>query len=137
VERQRALLQLNRSGVYYRPVPDSETSLVFMWLIDVQFLETPYYGARQMIRHLKRVGNDFGCEYVRRLMPTMGLRALYQKPRTTIPHPAHREYSYLLRDLLIDRRNQVRCSDITCIPMRKGFFYLAAIMDWSTRKVLS
>ncbi len=70
-------------------------------------------------------------------MPTMGLRALYQKPRTTIPHPTHREYPYLLRDLLIDRRNQVWCSDITYIPMRKGFCYLAAIMDWSTRKVLS
>jgi len=131
------LLQLNRSGVYYRPVPESDANLSLMRLIDAQFLETPCYGSRQMTRHLRRLGHDVGRKRVRRLMATMGLRAIYQRPRTTIPHPAHRTYPYLLRDLVIDRPNQVWCSDITYIPMRKGFLYLVAIMDWLTRKVLS
>ncbi|WP_157870992.1 IS3 family transposase [Gluconacetobacter diazotrophicus] len=137
VVRQCALLQLNRSSVYYRPVPESEGNLELMRLIDAQFLETPYYGSRQMTRHLRRLGHDVGRKRVRRLMATMGLRAIYQKPHTTIPHPGHRKYPYLLRDLVIDRPNQVWCSDITYIPMRKGFLYLVAIMDWSTRKVLA
>ncbi|NVN03882.1 MULTISPECIES: IS3 family transposase [Asaia] len=137
VVRQCTLLQLNRSGVYYRPVPESDANLSLMRLIDAQFLETPYYGSRQMTRHLRRLGHDVGRKRARRLMATMGLRAIYQKPRTTVPHPAHRKYPYLLRDLVIDRPNQVWCSDITYIPMRKGFLYLVAMMDWATRKVLS
>ena len=137
VVRQCTLLQLNRSGVYYRPMPESDANLALMRLIDAQFLETPYYGSRQMTRHLKRLGHDVGRKRVRRLMATMGLRAIYQKPRTAIPHPAHRKYPYLLRDLMIDCPNQVWCPDITYIPMRKGFLYLVAIMDWATRKVLS
>ncbi|MFC0512544.1 IS3 family transposase, partial [Asaia spathodeae] len=137
VVRQCTLLQLNRSGVYYRPVPESDANLALMRLIDAQFLETPYYGSRQMTWHLRRLGHEVGRKRVRRLMATMGLRAICQKPRTTVPHPAHRKYPYLLRDLVIDRPNQVWCSDITYIPMRKGFLYLVAIMDWSTRKVLS
>ncbi|MBB2199118.1 IS3 family transposase [Gluconacetobacter sp. 1c LMG 22058] len=137
VVRQCTLLQLNRSGVYYRPVPESEANLELMRLIDAQFLETPYYGSRQMTRHLRRLGHDVGRKRARRLMARMGLRAIYQKPRTTVPHPAHRKYPYLLRDLVIDRPNQVWCSDITYIPMRKGFLYLVAVMDWHTRKVLS
>ncbi len=135
--RQCTLLQLNRSGVYYRPVPESDANLALMRLIDAQFLETPYYGSRQMSRNLRRLGHDVGRKRVRRLMATMGLRAIYQKPRTTVPHPAHRKYPYLLRDLVIDRPNQVWCSDVTYIPMRKGFLYLVAVMDWHTRKVLS
>ena len=90
-----------------------------------------------MTRHLKRLGYDVGRKRVRRLMATMGLRAIYQKPHTTMQHPAHRKYPYLLRDLVIDCPNQVWCSDITYIPMRKGVLYLVAIMDWATRKVLS
>jgi len=118
-------------------VPESEANLELMRLIDVQFLETPYYGSRQMTRHLHRLGHDVGRKRARRLMARMGLRAIYQKPRTTVPHPAHRKYPYLLRDLVIDRPNQVWCSDITYIPMREGFLYLVAVMDWHTRKVLS
>ena len=83
VVRQCALLQLNRSSVYYRPVPESEGNLELMRLIDAQFLETPYYGSRQMTRHLRRLGHDVGRKRVRRLMATMGLRAIYQKPHTT------------------------------------------------------
>ncbi len=90
-----------------------------------------------MTWHFRRLGHDVGRKRVRWLMATMGLRAIYQKPRTTVPHPAHRKYLYLLRDLVIDHPNQVWCSDITYIPMRKGFLYFVAIMDWSARKVLS
>lgn len=113
VVRQCTLLQLNRSGVYYRPMPESDANLALMRLIDVQFLEMPYYGLRQMTRHLKRVGHDVGRKRVRQLMATMGPRAIYQKPRTAIPHPAHWKYPYLLRDLVIDRPNHVWCSYIT------------------------
>jgi putative transposase len=137
IVRQCLLLHLNRSGVYYRPVPQSEANLALMRLIDAQFLETPYYGSRQMTWYLRRLGYEVGRKRVRRLMAIMGLRAVYQKPRTSVPHPEHRKYPYLLRDLVIELPNQVWCSDITYIPMKRGFLYLVAIMDWFTRKVLS
>ena len=108
-----------------------------MRLIDAQFLETPWYGSRQMARHLRREGYAVGRKRVRRLMARMGLAPIYQRPRTTVPHPEHRIYPYLLRDLVIDRPNQVWCADITYIPMRRGFLYLVAVMDWATRKVLA
>ena len=90
-----------------------------------------------MARHLRREGYTVGRKRVRRLMAKMGLAPIYQRPRTTMPHPEHRIYPYLLRDLVIDRPNQVWCADITYIPMRRGFLYLVAIMDWATRKVLA
>ncbi len=90
-----------------------------------------------MARHLCRNGHEVGRKRVRCLMAKIGLVPIYQKPRTTIPHPEHRKYKYLLKDLVIDRPNQVWCADITYIPMRKGFLYLVAVMDWATRKVLS
>lgn len=108
-----------------------------MRLLDAQFLETPWYGSRQMARCLRRQGYMVGRKRVRRLMAKMGLSPIYQVPRTTIPHPEHRTYKSLLRDLVIDRPNQVWCADITYIPMRRGFLYLVAVMDWATRKVLS
>ncbi len=89
-----------------------------MRLIDAQFLETSYYGLRQMTWHLRRLEHEVGRKRVRRLMAIMGLRAIYQKPRTTVPHPEHRKYPYLLRDLVINRSNQDWCSDITYIPNR-------------------
>lgn len=137
IVRQCELLALNRSGVYYRPAPESPFNLALMRLIDEQFLETPYYGARQMARHLRRLGQVVGRKRVGRLMAKMGLSPIYQKPKTSEPHPQHRTYRYLLKGLVIDRPNQVWCSDITYIPMRKGFLYLTAIMDWATRKVLA
>lgn len=137
IVRQCTLLRLNRSGVYYQPAPENAFNLMLMRLIDGQFMETPYYGARQMARHLRRLGHEVGRKRIGRLMARMGLVAIYQKPRTTVPHPEHRTYPYLLRDLTIDRPNQVWCSDITYIPMRRGFLYLTAIMDWATRKVLA
>jgi len=108
-----------------------------MRLIDEQFLSTPYYGSRQMARHLTREGYCVSRKRVRRLMRKMGIHAVYQKPRTSIPHPEHKIYPYLLRELTIDRPNQVWCTDITYIPMQKGFLYLVAVMDWYSRKVLS
>jgi putative transposase len=137
VARQCELVSISRSGFYYQPAGETPLNLALMRLIDVQFLETPWYGSRQMARHLRREGYTVGRKRMRRLMARMGLEPIYQRPRTTIPHPGHRIYPYLLRDMVIDRPNQVWCADITYIPMRRGFHYLVAIMDWSTRKVLS
>ncbi len=137
VTRQCELVSISRSGFYYQPAGGTLLNLALMRLIDEQFLETPWYGSRQMMRHLRREGYMVGRKRVRRLMARMGLEPIYQRPRTTVPHPGHRVYPYLLRDMVIDRPNQVWCADITYIPMRRGFHYLVAIMDWSTRKVLS
>jgi putative transposase len=137
VVRQCELLGISRSGFYYEPVGESEANLRLMRLIDEQFMETPFYGSRQMMRHLYRLGYAAGRDRVRRLMRLMGLAAVYQRPRTSVPHPEHVVFPYLLRDLPIDRPNQVWCADITYIPMRRGFLYLVAIMDWASRKVLS
>ncbi len=90
-----------------------------------------------MVRHLRRQGVNIGRRRVRRLMTKMGLSPIYQRPRTSDPHPQHRIYPYLLRYMAIERANQVWCADITYIPMRRGFLYLVAIMDWATRKVLA
>ena len=95
------------------------------------------YGSRQMVRHLRREGFAVGRKRIRRLMAKMGLVPIYQRPRTTVPHPEHRVYPHLLRDMVVDRPNQVWCANLTYIPMRRGFLYLVAVMDWSMRKVLS
>ena len=108
-----------------------------MRLIDEQHMKTPFYGASQMARHLRRHGYIVGRKRVRRLMAKMGLAALYQQPRTIIPHKDHVVCPYLLRDLTIDRPNQVWRTDITYIPIRRGFLYLVAIIDWASRKVLA
>ena len=129
VVQQCALLQISRSGHYYRPTGESEDALALMRLIDEAFLESPYYGARQMMRHLHRLGHRIGRHRVARLMRKMGLRAIYQKPNTSAPHPEHRIYPYLLRDLAVVRPNQVWCSDITYIPMRRGFLYLIEALE--------
>ncbi len=137
IARQCGVVSISRSSVYYEGKGESPLTLELMRLIDAQFLETPWYGSRQMARHLRRLGYTVGRKRVRRLMRLMGLSAIYQKPRTSDPHPDHRIYPYLLRGLEIDRANQVWCTDITYIPMRRGFLYLVAIMDWWSRKVLA
>ena len=137
VVRQCELLLVSRSGFYYQPVGETAENLALMRLIDAQFLEAPWYGSRQMARHLRREGHAVGRKRVRRLMALMGLAPIYQRPRTTVPNPEHRIWPYLLRNLVIDWPNQVWSMDITYIPMRRGFLYLAAVMDWATRKVLS
>ncbi|WP_407920728.1 IS3 family transposase [Frigidibacter oleivorans] len=137
ITRQCALIGISRSAWYGPAKAESPLNLALMKLIDAQFMETPFYGSRQMARHLRNQGYCVGRKRVRRLMARMGLRAVYQRPRTTVPHPEHRKYPYLLRDLVIERPDHVWCADITYIPMRRGFLYLVAIMDWATRRVLS
>jgi putative transposase len=137
IVKQCELISVSRSA-YYGPVRgESPLNLTLMRVIDEQFLATPWYGSRQMARHLRRQGYVVGRKRVRRLMAKMGLAAVYQRPRTTVPHPEHKIWPYLLRNLAIDRPNQVWCADITYLPMRRGFLYLVAVMDWATRKVLS
>ena len=137
IVRQCELVSISRSGFYYQPAGETPLNLELMRLIDRQFLETPWYGSRQMARHLRREGYTVGRKRIRRLMAKMGLEPIYQRPRTTVPHPEHQIYPYLLRELVIQRPNQVWCADITYIPMQRGFLYLVAVMDWMTRKVLS
>ncbi len=137
IRRQCSLLSLARSTLYYLPRGESAENLAFMEIIDKQFLETPWYGSRQMARHMQRKGHKCGRHRVRRLMRLMRLVPIYQEPKTSKKHPDHKIYPYLLRDLAITRPNQVWCTDITYIPMRRGFLYLVAVMDWHSRKVLS
>lgn len=137
ISRQCRLLQISRSSWYYEAVGETAENLELMQLIDEQFMENPSYGARQMARYLRRNGHRVNRKRVRRLMRTMGLAAIYQKPRTSTPHPEHKIYPYLLKGVDIAEPNHVWCADVTYIPMRKGFLYLVAIMDWASRKVLS
>jgi putative transposase len=137
IAAQCRLLSISRSSFYYTPQPETEETLALMRVIDAAFLDMPWYGSRQMARHLRRLGHDVGRRRVRRLMARMGLAPIYQRPRTSDRHPQHRVYPYLLRGLAIDRPNHVWCADVTYIPMRRGFLYLVAIMDWATRKVLA
>ena len=137
ISAQCRLLSISRSSFYYAPQPESDETLALMRMIDAAFLDMPWYGSRQMVRHLRRQGVNIGRRRVRRLMTKMGLSPVYQRPRTSDPHPQHRIYPYLLRYMAIERANQVWCADITYIPMRRGFLYLVAIMDWATRKVLA
>ena len=135
--RQCRLLSISRSSFYYVPKGESPENLALMRRIDELFTKYPFYGSRQMARHLRREGIGAGRHRVRRLMRLMGLAAIYQAPRTSQPHPAHRIYPYLLTGMAIDRPNQVWCADITYIPVQRGFLYLVAIMDWATRHVLA
>ncbi|MGH9893436.1 MAG: IS3 family transposase [bacterium] len=137
IVRQCALVSISRASFYRQPAGESPENLELMRLIDEAFLEMPWYGARQMARHLRRLGWCIGRKRVRRLMRKIGLAPIYQAPRTSEPHPRHKIYPYLLRHMTIERPNQVWCADVTYIPMRRGFLYLVAIMDWASRKVLA
>ena len=137
VKRQCEILDLNRSGVYYQPVPLSEADKNLMRQIDEIHLDYPFYGSRKIRDELWSRGYDVGRDRVRRLMRRMGIEALYVKPKLSWSNPRHAKYPYLLRDIQITRANHVWCSDITYIPMAKGFCYLVAVMDWSSRMVLA
>jgi putative transposase len=137
LSRQCDLLSISRSSLYYIPVGESPENLALMRRIDELFLQYPFYGSRQMMLRLRREGFRVGRHRVRRLMRLMGLEAIYQAPRTSAPHPAHRIYPYLLRNLKVDGPDHVWCADITYIQVRRGFLYLVAIMDWATRHVLA
>ncbi len=130
--RQCELVGLARSTWYYRPPGESAENLALMRRIDEQYLRTPFYGSRKMAEVL---GVNRKC--VQRLMRMMGIQAIYPKRRTTWPAPGHKIYPYLLRNVEVTRPNQVWASDITYVPMRHGFLYLVAIMDWYSRYVLS
>ena len=133
LSRQCRLLSIGRSSLYYEPKGESAEAL--MRRIDELFLKYPFYGSRQMVRHLRREGVRIGRRRAARLMRLLGLQAVYRAPRTSAPHPEHRVYPYLLRGLGIERANHVWCADITYIPVRRGFLYLVAI--WASRHVLA
>lgn len=135
--RQCKLLKLNRSSIYYTPVGFNQATIKLMHEIDRIFTKYPFFGSRQIAAYLPQSGLSAGRHRVRRLMRIMGLQAIYKRPNTSKKHPQHPVYPYLLRNLPITRPNQVWCSDITYIPVKNGFLYLVAIMDWATRKVLS
>ena len=137
IVRQCDLLGLSRSGWYYEPAPESPTNLALMALIDRQYIATPFYGVPRMTHWLREEGHEVNHKRVERLMRIMGLQAIYPKPRTTVNAPEHKIYPYLLRNLKVDHPNHVWATDITYIPMRHGFMYLAAIIDWYSRYVLA
>jgi putative transposase len=137
IRQQCELLALNRSSYYLMPATESEENLRLMRLIDEQFLKTPFYGSRRMAASLHRVGEEVNRKRVQRLMALMGLEALFPKPRTTTAASDARVYPYLLRDRELTHINEVWSSDITYVPMRHGFMYLTAVIDWFSRYVLS
>src|ERR1700687_6200349 len=136
VSRQCRLLAVSRASVYRRPAEVSEEDCAIMALIDRQYLARPYYGSRGMAAWLATQGHFVNRKRVRRLMRLAGLVAIYQRPNTSKPAVAHKVYPYLLGGISIERVNELWCSDITYIPMAKGFLYLVAIMDWHSRVVL-
>lgn len=138
IATQCSILNVNRSTFYYKPVSESDFNLELMKIIDKFYMKRPYLGYRAMTKRLKRIGYNVGKKRVRRLMLLMGISCIYRKKKkTTIPNKQHFKYPYLLRGLKINRPNQVWCTDITYIPMRKGFVYLVGVMDWYSRKILS
>ncbi len=137
VVRQCQILALARSTAYYQSQPVSEVDLTRMRRIDEWHLGHPFAGARMLSRMLRREGDRVGRRHVATLMTRMGIHALYRKPTTSTRHPAHKVYPYLLRHLEITRPNQVWAADITYLPMKRGFVYLFAVLDWASRRVLS
>jgi putative transposase len=137
VKRQAELVGISRGSVYYLAKPVSEADFALMRVIDELHLEHPFAGARMLRDMLKARGFEVGRKHVATLMQRMGIEALYRKPNTSKPHPQHLIYPYLLRGLAIERANQVWAMDLTYIPMARGFVYLAALIDWYSRKVLA
>lgn len=137
IRRQCELLGLNRSTFYYAPATASECNLRLMRLIDEQYTKTPFYGWPRMTAHVRRLGLQVNHKRVQRLMQTMGLQAIYPKPRPSTAAKDHKIYPYLLNAVVLSRPNQVWSADITYVRMAKGFMYLVAIIDWFSRYVLS
>ena len=126
--RQCKLLKISRSSIYYTPVGFDQATIDLMHEIDRIFTKYPFFGSRQITAYLPQSGFSAGRHRIRRLMAIMGLQAIYKGPNTSKKHPQHRVYPYLLRKLAITRPNQVWCSDITYIPVKRGFLYLVAIL---------
>lgn len=137
MRKQCQLLSIHRSSLYYEPVPMSERDVLFMRLLDEQYLRTPFWGVRKMTKYLQSLGYRIGRDHVRTLLRTMGLNAVYPEPTTSHANPQHAVYPYLLKDVEITEPNQVWSTDITYIRLAHGFVYLVAIIDWYSRYVLS
>ena len=137
VRRQCELLGLSRSSLYYEPAGETEENLALMRLIDGQYTARPFYGSRRMTRWLIERGEEVNRKRVQRLMRTMGLEAIYPKPRLSAAGKGHKVYPYLLRGVTIERADQVWSTDITYVPMTSGFMYLAAVIDWFSRYVIA
>jgi len=137
ITRRCALLEVPRSSAYYEPSADATRDVLLMRAMDEIHLRYPFMGSRRIVDELAEEGHVVNRKCVQRLMRKMGMNALYPGPNTSRAHHAHKVYPYLLHGLDIERANQVWCSDITYIPMAKGFVYLVAIMDWHSRKVLA
>ena len=130
VRRQCELLGVNRSTYYYVAATESPLNLELMQLIDKQYMHTPFYGWPRMTAYVRKQGYLINHKRIQRLMQKMGIQAIYPKPSLSKRHPDHKIYPYLLRGLAITRPNQVWSTDITYIPLRNGFMYLAAVIDW-------
>ena len=130
------LLSLHRSGLYYPSHPVSEDDCLLMQALDEQYMETPFYGRRRMTIAMRDRGFEVGETRIRTALRIMGLEAIYPKPRLSVSHPEHKKYPYLLRGIDIRHSNQVWAADITYVPLRRGFGYLFAIMDWHSRYVI-
>ena len=128
---------MSRSTLYYKEAETNDNNLELMKMIDMQYTKHPFYGTRRMMRWLRQKGHKVNRKYIRRLMRLMGIEGLAPKPNTSKPRKEHKKYPYLLKGLKIDRSNQVWATDITYVPMRRGFIYLVAIIDWYSRHVLS
>jgi putative transposase len=137
ITRQAEVLRISRGSVYYLPRPVPDADLAIMRRLDRLHLEYPFAGSRMLRGLLALQGCKIGRRHVKTLMRRMGIEALYRRPRTTKPEPGHKIYPYLLRGMAITRPNQVWAMDITYIPMERGFVYLAVVLDWATRRVLS
>jgi putative transposase len=137
ITRQAELLEVSRAAVYYLPRPTSKSDLALMRRIDALHLEHPFMGARMLRDSLRREGFAVGRKHVSTLMARMGVEPLYRRPRTTRKHSGHQVYPYLLRGMTIERSSQVWAMEITYIPMARGFVYLAAVLDWASRRVLA
>jgi putative transposase len=137
MRRQCELLGVNRSGLYYEPVGESQENLLLMRLLDEQYTRTPFYGSRRMMEWLAAEGHEVNRKRVSRLMQLLGIEAVYPKPKLSQPWEGHRIYPYLLRGITVERVNQVWSTDITYIRMAQGFLYLVAVIDWFSRFVLS
>ena len=137
IERQCDLIELSRSSYYFKPCHESAFNLSAMKIMDKLYTDHPHYGKRSMSINLKSLGLNVGVDLARTLMRTMGIEAIYQKPNLSKPNMSHKIYPYLLRGLKIERVNQVWSTDITYIPVKNGFLYLTAVIDWYSRYVLA
>ena len=137
IDKQCSLMGISRSSYYYTPCPESHFNLEVMKAMDKLYTDYPHYGKRRMSINLKKLGYEVGVDLARTLMKRMGIEAIYRRPNLSKPNPSHKVYPYLLRGVSIERVNQVWSTDITYIPMKNGFLYLTAVIDWFSRYVLA